>query len=118
MPKLLNKGAAGTGLPGRPAFRAGAALGAGSMGAGALGAGSAGAIAIGAFALGAFAMGAVAIGALTIGRLSIGKLWLRDARIDRLSVGSLEIDGQLVDAHPSPPLAYADFLRAVIRAQK
>jgi len=52
---------------------------------------STGAIAIGAFAFGALAMGAVAIGALAIGRLAIGRLRLRDARIDKLSVGTLEI---------------------------
>ena len=58
----------------------------------AAGAVSTGAAAAGALAIGALAVGALAIGALAIGRLAIGRVRARDVYIDRLRIGSLEID--------------------------
>jgi hypothetical protein len=49
------------------------------------------ALAVGATAIGAVAIGALALGAVAIGRLAIGGLVIRHARIDRLSVGHLDL---------------------------
>ncbi|MCQ0986766.1 hypothetical protein [Jiella marina] len=80
----------------RALFRAAAGgverRGATLTGSEALGAGSAGAVAIGALALGAVAIGAFAIGRLSVGRARVGRLEMKDADIDRLRIGLLEID--------------------------
>ena len=51
-----------------------------------------GAVAVGAFAVGALALGALAIGALAIGGFGVGRARARSVRIDRLSVGTLEVE--------------------------
>jgi hypothetical protein len=55
-----------------------------------------GAVAVGAFALGAFAIGALAIGRLAVGRLTVGDFSARKARIDHLSIGTLEIEKRII----------------------
>lgn len=49
-------------------------------------------VAVGAVALGTLALGAVAIGAVAIGGLAVGKVAAKEVRIDRLVVGSIELD--------------------------
>ncbi len=68
------------------------AIGMQSVRAQAVGRQSVGAGAVGALAIGALAIGAVAIGALAVGRLAVGLFTARDARIDRLSIGRLEVE--------------------------
>ena len=51
-------------------------------------------------------MGAVAIGAVAIGRLSIGKLRLRDAQIDRLRIGSIELGDPALPLIRRPHLVF------------
>jgi hypothetical protein len=50
------------------------------------------ALAVGAMALGALAVGALAIGFLAIGRLSVGRAHARGVCIDRLSIGTLDVE--------------------------
>lgn len=64
----------------------------GRMGAFALGALAVGAIAIGAVAIGALAIGRLAIGRAAIGGLAVGRLSGKHAKIDRLTIGTLEVE--------------------------
>jgi hypothetical protein len=51
-----------------------------------------GAASSGAFAVGALAVGAIAVGAFTAGRVSVRRAYFKDVRIDRLTVGELNLE--------------------------
>jgi hypothetical protein len=48
--------------------------------------------AIGALAVGAIAFGAAAVGALVVGVVTVRRLGILDARIEKLSIGTLTVD--------------------------
>lgn len=58
----------------------------------ATGARATGASATGAVGIGSLAIGAAAIGALALGSLFIGKMRVKEARFDRLHIGTLSVD--------------------------